>query len=65
MSAKAAASCATSIRQVPTTPYGIHGTPFPERIGRAESHGCFRLASWNAVKLHSMCSVGTSIVIEK
>lgn len=45
--------------------YGIHGTPFPERIGRAESHGCFRLANWNAVKLHSMCSVGTSIVIEK
>lgn len=48
---------------IPT--YGIHGTPFPERIGRAESHGCFRLANWNAVKLHSMCSVGTSIVIEK
>jgi lipoprotein-anchoring transpeptidase ErfK/SrfK len=45
--------------------YGIHGTPRPERIGRAESHGCFRLANWNAVKLHSMCSVGTSIVIEK
>ena len=45
--------------------YGIHGTPYPERIGRAESHGCFRLANWNAVKLYAMCSVGTSIVIER
>ncbi len=45
--------------------YGIHGTPFPERIGRAESHGCFRLANWNAEKLRSMCEVGTSVVIEK
>lgn len=45
--------------------YGIHGTPFPEQIGRAESHGCFRLANWNAVRLRTMCDVGTSIVIEK
>lgn len=45
--------------------YGIHGTPFPERIGRAESHGCFRLANWNAERLRSMCEVGTSVVIEK
>ena len=45
--------------------YGIHGTPFPEQIGRAESHGCFRLANWNAQKLRSMCEVGTSVVIEK
>ncbi len=45
--------------------YGIHGTPFPERIGRAESHGCFRLANWNAEKLRSMCEVGISVVIEK
>ena len=44
--------------------YGIHGTPFPEQIGRAESHGCFRLANWNAEKLRSMCEVGTSVVIE-
>ena len=45
--------------------YGIHGTPFPEQIGRAESHGCFRLANWNAEKLRSMCEVGTSVVIEQ
>ncbi len=44
--------------------YGIHGTPFPEQIGRAESHGCFRLANWNAVRLRKMCDVGTSVVVE-
>ncbi len=44
--------------------YGIHGTPWPEQIGRAESHGCFRLSNWNAVRLHDLCSLGTSVVIE-
>ena len=28
--------------------YGIHGTPRPEDVGRTESHGCFRLANWDA-----------------
>ena len=28
--------------------YGMHGTPNPEQIGRSESHGCFRLANWDA-----------------
>lgn len=44
--------------------YGIHGTPWPEQIGRAESHGCFRLANWNAVRLSKLCDIGTSVVIE-
>ena len=45
--------------------YGIHGTPKPETIGRAESHGCFRLANWNADRLRKMCEPGTSVVVEK
>ena len=45
--------------------YGIHGTPKPDTIGRAESHGCFRLANWNAVRLRKMCETGTSVVVEK
>jgi len=45
--------------------YGIHGTPFPENIGRAESKGCFRLANWNADKLARMVSIGTPIEIEE
>lgn len=45
--------------------YGVHGTPIPEHIGRAESKGCFRLANWNAVKLLHMVSIGTPVVIEE
>ena len=44
--------------------YGIHGTPNPERIGRAESHGCFRLANWNAEKLYELVKPGTRVIIE-
>lgn len=44
--------------------YGIHGTPSPETIGRAESHGCFRLANWNAEKLFQLVQSGTRVVIE-
>ena len=44
--------------------YGIHGTPNPESIGRAESHGCFRLANWNAVRLRDMVSEGCKVIIE-
>jgi lipoprotein-anchoring transpeptidase ErfK/SrfK len=31
--------------------YGIHGTPAPEDISQTESHGCFRLTNWDALKL--------------
>lgn len=44
--------------------YGIHGTPVPESIGFAGSHGCFRLANWNAARLYAMCRPGTKVVIE-
>ncbi len=30
---------------------GIHGTPSPETIGLASSHGCVRLTNWDAEKL--------------
>ena len=44
--------------------YGIHGTPRPESIGNAESHGCFRLANWNAARLFAMCQSGTRVIVE-
>ena len=44
--------------------YGIHGTPVPEKVGRTESHGCFRLANWNAEYLRQMVRVGTPVWIE-
>jgi lipoprotein-anchoring transpeptidase ErfK/SrfK len=47
------------------TGYGIHGTPHPEDIGKTESHGCFRLANWNAKKLAKMVYIGMPVLIEE
>ncbi len=44
--------------------YGIHGTPRPEDVGRTESHGCFRLANWNAQLLLRLVGVGTPVIVE-
>ena len=44
--------------------YGIHGTPKPESIGSAESHGCFRLSNWNAARLYALVQPGTKVIIE-
>jgi lipoprotein-anchoring transpeptidase ErfK/SrfK len=44
--------------------YGIHGTPDPEKVGRTESHGCFRLANWDALALLRLVSVGLPVYIE-
>jgi len=44
--------------------YGIHGTPRPEQVGRAESHGCFRLANWNAEYFSQLAWVGMPVYVE-
>lgn len=44
--------------------YGIHGTPVPENIGRTESHGCVRMANWNAARLAQMVKPGVAVVFE-
>ncbi len=44
--------------------YGIHGTPDPEKVGRTESHGCFRLANWDALTLMRLVHVGTPVMVE-
>lgn len=44
--------------------YGIHGTPDPEKVGRTESHGCFRLANWDALALTSLVAVGLPVIVE-
>ncbi len=41
--------------------YGIHGTPDPELIGKTGSHGCIRLANWDAVRLSKMVRIGTPV----
>ena len=44
--------------------YGIHGTPDPETIGRAESHGCVRLTNWDAARLAQMVDASTKVVFQ-
>ena len=44
--------------------YGIHGSPSPEQVGRTESHGCFRLANWNADYLVKLVWVGMPVYVE-
>jgi lipoprotein-anchoring transpeptidase ErfK/SrfK len=43
--------------------YGMHGTPHPQDIGRTESHGCFRLANWNARRLAQMVEIGMPVEV--
>lgn len=44
--------------------YGLHGTPEPEKVGRTESLGCFRLANWDAVALLDRVRVGMIVRVE-
>ncbi len=44
--------------------YGMHGTPSPEQVGRTESHGCFRLANWNAAYLARLVWIGMPVQVE-
>ncbi len=44
--------------------YGIHGTPNPEQVGRTESHGCFRLANWDALTLLDLVWAGLPVYVE-
>lgn len=44
--------------------YGIHGTPAPETIGRAQSSGCVRLTNWDAARLAQMVSQSTEVIFE-
>jgi lipoprotein-anchoring transpeptidase ErfK/SrfK len=41
--------------------YGIHGTPSPGKVSKAESHGCVRLTNWDAERVASAVSRGTPV----
>jgi len=42
--------------------YGIHGTPAPGKVSKAESHGCVRLTNWDAERVAGSVSKGTPVV---
>lgn len=44
--------------------YGIHGTARPEDVGRTESHGCFRLANWDAALLVRLVWPGLPVYVQ-
>jgi lipoprotein-anchoring transpeptidase ErfK/SrfK len=43
---------------------GMHGTPTPDRIGRNESHGCIRMANWDAFVLSQLIAKGTPVEVK-
>jgi L,D-transpeptidase catalytic domain len=43
---------------------GMHGTPTPDRIGRNESHGCIRMANWDAFALSQLVGKETPIEVK-
>ncbi len=42
--------------------YGMHGTPSPNLVGHAQSHGCVRLSNWDAARLAALVRPGTRVV---
>lgn len=42
---------------------GIHGSPTPDTIGRAGSHGCIRLSNWDAAVFRTLVNKGTRVTI--
>lgn len=45
--------------------YGIHGTPEPSKVSKAESHGCIRLTNWDAQDLGQRVAKGTPVTFRE
>jgi lipoprotein-anchoring transpeptidase ErfK/SrfK len=43
---------------------GIHGTNSPDTIGHSASHGCIRLANWDAVQVLNALTQGVTVEIK-
>jgi lipoprotein-anchoring transpeptidase ErfK/SrfK len=44
--------------------YGLHGTAHPDKVSKAESHGCVRLTNWDAERLAKQVKKGTPVVFD-
>lgn len=42
---------------------GIHGTAYPDTIGRSGSHGCIRLSNWDAATFYTLVRKGVPVTI--
>ena len=45
--------------------WGIHGTPRPERLGRAETNGCVHLTNWDAQRLSTLAKAGFAVDVRE
>jgi lipoprotein-anchoring transpeptidase ErfK/SrfK len=45
--------------------YGIHGSAQPETLGYTASHGCVRLANWDAITLARMVAQGVPVAFRE
>ena len=45
--------------------YGIHGTAYPDSIGKSESNGCIRMKNEIVEELFSIVPTGVNVTIEK
>jgi lipoprotein-anchoring transpeptidase ErfK/SrfK len=42
---------------------GIHGTPHPELLGKAVSHGCVRMRNADVLRVYDHVEIGTTVVV--
>lgn len=45
--------------------YGLHGTPEPGTVGKAQSHGCIRLTNWDALGVAAAVKAGTPVTLQE
>ncbi len=43
---------------------GFHGTPQPELLGQAVSHGCVRMRNSDVLQLYRRVEIGTPVIVE-
>ena len=43
---------------------GIHGTPMPNLLGRAVSHGCVRMRNADVIRVYDRVQIGTPVFVE-
>jgi hypothetical protein len=45
--------------------YGIHGTNVQSSVGKAVSHGCFRMRKQDVEELYSLVEVGDTVLVRR
>ena len=45
--------------------YGIHGTNVQSSVGKAASHGCFRMRKQDVEELYTLVQVGDTVIVRR